>query len=175
MNSAIRFVDVEASGLQTGSYPIEVGWSSPELESEGFLISPAPDWSLRDWSRAAELVHHISLEDCTTHGVAVQDAAVRLNGALAEKSLYSDAPDYDGHWLQRLYQAADMQPTFSLKLLPLETLLRGTLSAQGHGDWWADLDDLSRHVAARYPRTHRAEADARHMAAMYRSVVGLDP
>jgi hypothetical protein len=175
MNTAIRFIDVEASGLQVGSYPVEVGWSSPELVSEGFLVSPAPDWGLDDWSRTAELVHGISLEDCVTQGLPVQEAAVRLNLALNGRLLYSDAPDYDGYWLRRLYKAAAMQPTFSLKLLPLEPLLRDTLRARGHGDWWPDIEDLSRHVHTRHPRTHRAEADARHMAAMYRSALGLEP
>jgi hypothetical protein len=109
------------------------------------------------------------------HGLSVHDAAVRLNHALSGRFVCSDVPDYDGYWLQRLYDAADIEPTFAIKPVPLESLLRDTLRAQGQADHWADLDDLSRHVAAHHPRTHRAEADARHMAAMYRSVLGLDP
>jgi hypothetical protein len=175
MNATICFVDFEASGLHRGSYPIEVGWSSPDLISSGFLISPAPDWGLDDWSRAAELVHGVSFEDCVTYGLSVRDVAVRLNHALDGKVLCSDAPDYDERWLRRLYDAANIQPAFSLKLLPLEPLLRDTLRARGHGDWWPDIEDLSRHVHTRHPRTHRAEADARHMAAMYRSALGLEP
>lgn len=175
MNATICFIDLEASGPHRGSYPIEVEWSSPDLVSGGFLISPAPDWGPDDWRRTAELVHGISLEDCLAQGASVQEAAVRLNRALAERTLYSDAPDYDRSWLLRLYEAAHMQPAFSLKLLPLEPLLRDTLRARGHNDWWPDIEDLSRHVDTRHPRTHRAEADARHMAAMYRSALGLEP
>lgn len=169
MNPNICFFDAEASGLQIGSFPIEVGWSSPEFISESFLICPAPQWEMREWRRTAELIHGISMEDCTEHGLSVFEAADRLNQALSGKAVYSDSPDYDGYWLQRLYETAEIQPAFPLKLLNLETLIRDTLRERGKGDWWADIDDLSRHVGTQYPRTHRAEADARHLAAMYRA------
>ena len=174
-DTEIRFLDCEASGLHHTSYPIEFGWSSPDLVSSGFLICPPMEWDLRDWRRDAELVHGISFEGCIEHGISVIEAAQRLNEALAGKTIHSDAPGYDSQWLRRLYSAAQIEPAFPLTLLRLEDLIRTTLREQGHPDWWADIDDLSRHVDARYPRTHRAEADARHMAAMYRSVCGLEP
>ncbi|MCW3783012.1 3'-5' exonuclease [Defluviimonas salinarum] len=61
----IAFIDFEASGLSAGSWPIEVGLSrfgdGTGITTWSSLVRPEPDWSLDDWSKAAEGVHGLSL------------------------------------------------------------------------------------------------------------------
>ena len=57
---AYVFLDVEASGLHAGSYPIEVGWCGLDLVATSFLIRPHASWTEDDWSVTSERVHGIT-------------------------------------------------------------------------------------------------------------------
>lgn len=59
----LLFLDIEASGLRRGSFPIEVGvaWLSiVDIGSRAELIEPAPHWNRSSWSPDSEAVHGIS-------------------------------------------------------------------------------------------------------------------
>lgn len=55
---AIVFLDIEASSLDSGSFPIEIAWVDVTGCGEAYLISPRFNWN--GWSAASEKLHGIS-------------------------------------------------------------------------------------------------------------------
>lgn len=155
--ATIAFIDLEASGLGADSWPIEVGWCFPEGAPCAHLIRTAPDWKDAAWDPKAEALHGVAREELARAGAAPEDVCDALNGALGGVKVYSDAPDWDGFWLYRLYQAARMRQAFEL---------------------W-DFRDLFAHLSyeqicavraqasAVAPHCHRAAADVLHMQTLF--------
>jgi hypothetical protein len=112
--SVVAFVDIEASGLSEGSFPIEIGWARTDGQAGSILIRPAADWEIDTWDEQAEELHGIGLADLVA-GVAARDAADRLNMVFAGVSLVlSDAREMDGGWLDTLFQETPRERSFSL-------------------------------------------------------------
>jgi hypothetical protein len=65
-DTTLFFVDLEASSLMAGSFPIEVGWISADGRSECHLIRPVPAWD--DWSSKSECLHGIAREHLEARG-----------------------------------------------------------------------------------------------------------
>lgn len=106
-------IDIEASGFGAGSYPIEIGYYQPGGQMFCSLIRPQPDWT--HWDPGAEKVHGVTREILAQHGKPVLDVAQHLNQAFRGQTVYSDAWAHDYPWLWRLYDAADLSPSFHLK------------------------------------------------------------
>lgn len=108
------YLDCEASGLSDDSYPIEVAWLSTDAEGESLLINPetATGWS--HWDPSAEDIHNIKRMDCVANGLHVIEVANRLNSQLRGEVVYTDAPAFDGFWLDRLFQAAGVERLFDV-------------------------------------------------------------
>ncbi|GAA0784383.1 hypothetical protein [Marinobacterium sediminicola] len=108
-------IDLEASGLARESYPIEIAWKCTETGAfDSFLINPesVPDWQY--WDEFAEELHGIEPELLQQEGISAEQACIRLNRALKGREVISDALEYDGFWLRRLFNACDIQPGFHL-------------------------------------------------------------
>ena len=102
-------IDLEASGLARESYPIEIAWKCTKSgASDCFLINPdtVPEWHY--WDECAEELHGIEPDMLQREGISADQACFRLNRALAGKDVVSDAVEYDGFWLRRLFDACDM-------------------------------------------------------------------
>jgi hypothetical protein len=162
----IIFLDVEASGLHRTSYPIEVGWAFLDLSAEGFLLRPASEWTAWDWSYESEKIHGIRRAECLRNGIDVREAARRLNEALSGAHLYCDSPGFDGDWLRKLFAASGIEPAFDLQLRDALTPIRTALAQRGE-----DHRVVGQRLQAVCPRPHRAAADARYLAALYRSAM----
>ena len=108
-------LDFEASGFGYDSYPIEVGYSLGCGERFCMLICPEPSWSY--WDAAAQGVHGISRELLQRSGLRVAQVCGALNSRLAGRTLYSDAWVVDKEWLNKLFAAAGVQPTFQLSAI----------------------------------------------------------
>lgn len=156
--TAIAFVDVEASGLGPQSWPIEVGWGFAGGEPRSMLIRPADNWSMTAWEKAAESLHKISPTRLLGEGHSPIETALVLNAALADATVYSDAPDYDSFWLFRLYDAAGVKPNY--RLHDLADLLIPV--------WTGKPEDLVAAASRTAPHIHRAADDVRHLQEMYR-------
>lgn len=107
-------IDLEASGLSTDSYPIEIAWKNALTgEFDSFLINPdsAPDWDF--WDEFAEEMHGLERETLCLEGYDIFTACERLR-LLKGKCVISDAPQFDHFWLSRLYMAADEEMPFQL-------------------------------------------------------------
>lgn len=156
------FIDLEASGLGDKSWPIEVGWGFVEGNPRAMLIRPHETWRRSEWDPDAEALHGISVAELERDGAEPRDVCRILNTALGGSTVYSDALDWDGFWLYRLYSVGRAKPAFALKdfaevIRPLPSEIIATLVAR------AD---------AEAPRRHRAGSDVAHMQALYRMALG---
>jgi hypothetical protein len=111
------FIDFEASGIAPNSYPIEVAVVSSET-SFSSLIKPARYWTR--WSFDAQDMHGLTQGQLHQEGDTAHVVAKHMNQLFSGQVLCSDSPQ-DGFWLDVLYEAADLMPTFELK--PLEMLV----------------------------------------------------
>jgi hypothetical protein len=143
-------LDVEASGFGRDSYPIEVGFVLPSGQMVCALIRPEPQWT--HWDPLAERVHNISRDTLLYLGQPAQKVARMLNEQLRGMTVYSDGWVNDYSWLGRLFDAAELSPSFRLE--NLRALLRDDEADQWH--------DVKRQVASeRGAPRHRASTDAR--------------
>jgi hypothetical protein len=149
-------LDIEASGLGRGSYPVEVGYVLEDGGSQCMLVRPEPDWN--HWNPAAQGLHRIRREDLLECGLPTGVVAQELNKHLSGRTLYTDAWGHDYSWLALLYDVAGRAPNFRLD--SLQALLTQAEIAQ-----WAALKEQTA-IALGLPR-HRACADARLLQATF--------
>ena len=108
-----NFVDVEASGLGSGSYPIEVGVALADGSRNCTLICPLYEWE--HWDGQAEALHGITREILLVNGRSALKVALMLNEWLGDTVVYSDAWGNDSCWLAKLYQAAGVRQRFQVE------------------------------------------------------------
>lgn len=111
------FIDFEASGIAPDSYPIEVAVVSSDTTFSS-LIKPVRYWT--HWSFDAQDMHGFTQDQLHQEGDTPAAVARNMNQLFSRQVLCSDSPQ-DGFWLDVLYEAADLIPTFELK--PLEVLV----------------------------------------------------
>lgn len=143
-------IDIEASGFGRGSYPIEIGYYTPDGESYCTLIRPQAEWT--HWDAAAEEVHGIARSLLLAKGQPVRDVCLDLNRELRGQTVYCDAWAYDYVWLSLLFDAADLLPAFQLKDI------RELLGDCEQCLWHATRDIVELRLQL---RRHRASGDAR--------------
>lgn len=153
----VAFIDLEASGLSPVSWPIEVGWCLEAGEPEAHLIQPAPDWPREAWDARAEALHGIPLASLTQSGRPAKEICGRLNEQLGGACVFSDAPDWDGFWLYRLFSTGGVRQRF--KLVHFADVFDGIASEK--------IDALIAAAAETAPHRHRAREDVLHMRRVY--------
>lgn len=122
-NSSFIIIDIEASGLDKDSYPIEIAWLDSEGNKDSFLIKPASTWHY--WDEYAEMfIHKISKKQLHQKGISPLEAVNRLNKALTGKTVYSDVVKWDSFWLYQLYTLTNKVMSYTCEdiyyLLPIE-------------------------------------------------------
>lgn len=106
IDQAVFIIDIEASGIQERSFPIEIAWSSLDGRSAGSaLIRPETEWELGTWDGPAEAVHGISLDQLMRNGEPADQVAARFLHTVAGGELFSDARLHDTAWLRMLTDA----------------------------------------------------------------------
>lgn len=110
-------IDLEASGLASNSYPIEVGLALAPGQRYCTMIKPLDSWD--HWDQQAESVHGISREVLHRKGRPVTEVAAELNGLLNNRIVYSDAWGVDNSWVTTLFAAARMDKTFHVSALEM--------------------------------------------------------
>ncbi len=81
-----------------------------------------------------------------------------MNDALSGAAVYSDAPEWDGFWLYRLFDAAKVRRRF--ELLNFADLFERIPPAA--------FLEAKAEVQKKTPHRHRASDDVLHMRALYR-------
>jgi len=129
----IYFLDFEASSLLPGSFPVEVAWINQDGLGESYLIHPTQEWLANgcpNWSLDSERIHGLSVEFLLAEGKPIGEVAARAAAALSapDATVYSNAPTYDGGWLDtllaiggrgELIQVRDVQEAFGEACRPL--------------------------------------------------------
>ena len=165
-------IDLEASSLGDDSYPIEVAW----LESDGSIVSHLiqPHWSWTDWSAKSAALHGITRENIKAHGMEPRQLCGLLADAWAGRMVLSDAPDWDGHWLKRLWQAGGQgDPPWKIADLDgwLENQLFERIDQASHRKAW--LKSAMEQANISSPPSHRAAVDVANLIAYCR--IALQP
>lgn len=106
-------IDLEASGLESESYPIEVGVCFEDGSVYSSLIKREPGWT--HWSNDSEKIHNISRQTLTEEGVHATTVANRLNEMLREKIVYSDAQSHDEFWIDVLFNTVGIKREFEIR------------------------------------------------------------
>lgn len=112
-------IDIEASGIGRGSYPIEIGLALPDGKTHCFLVRPELEWTR--WDREAEAMHGLNRAVLEAQGRGAPEVARRLNDLLQGGTVYSDGWGFDSTWLAALFDAAGMMQRFRVE--PLSALL----------------------------------------------------
>ena len=112
-------IDIEASGLGSNSYPIEIGIVLSNGKTYESLIQPATEWT--HWDCEAENLHGISRQQLLLQGKQAKLVCLELNNLCYGKRLYSDCWVYDFAWLNKLFGQAGIAMTFSCS--PIESIL----------------------------------------------------
>lgn len=107
-------IDIEASGLMKGSFPVEAGWYVDGVFGHQ-IIDPSKHWDTNKWDIDAEAMHGLSLQLLISKGTHPVKVAAHLNRALTGKLVFSDSPELDATWLDDLYQKAKMTRAFELE------------------------------------------------------------
>ena len=154
----INIIDVEASGLDWDSYPIEIA-VLVDGRMQSWLIKPEPCWTY--WNDTAESMHGICRETLIESGELAFRVAIELNDLLEESDgvLYSDAAPWDGVWVRTLFEAVGETQTF--QILSIADLLSEE-QRQAFEDAQYALAQSGKY------RLHRAEPDVRMIEEAYR-------
>ena len=142
-------IDLEASGLASNSYPIEVGLALAPGQRFCALIKPADEWE--HWDQQAESVHGISRDVLAKKGRSVSEIATELNQLLSNRTVYSDAWGVDNSWVTTLFAAARMNKVFNVSALEM------ILNEQQIDVWMETRNEVVRDLDL---ARHRASNDA---------------
>jgi len=139
-------------GAGSARVTIEIGWASidtstGEIQSESHLVRPPLHWDMQPvWDPDAEKLHGISLKQLLAQG----------------------RPADDERWLRIIFDEAGPDPTFTIPRTHAGVLVAQLAAKLG---WDSASYEAAKAEADRNsPRTHRAEADARHWAVLWRMI-----
>ena len=166
------FLDCEASSLSDSSYPVEIAWSDSKGKIESHLINPYlyPE-NYTDWDDSAQRVHGLTRAYLADHGEDPKFIAERLNSILATKIVFSDAPDFDAFWCDRLFEAFGIERKFEFN--HFENILKELLPDEY---WLIDKATGHTYISALYRQArdqcglvrHRAANDVAFMVELYK-------
>ena len=153
---AFIFIDFEASGLSSDSWPIEIGLAWIEgaaVRTWSSLIRPAPGWDMGAWDPRSAKVHGIPREELAAapSADAVAAAAAKL---MSGKTVCSDAPTFDEQWAKRLF--LELPQVVPLRIFDTYNAFDYVLSPAGM--------DHAYEMLSRLHAPHRAGPDAERYA-----------
>jgi hypothetical protein len=164
----IEYLDIEATGLEEGSYPIQFGWCGLDLEPKTVFVKPHSSWPRDMFTEEAFNIHKIEYEYLLTNGSDVEIVSTVLNGHLKGKSVGVDSPGWDGYWTLRLFEASRVKPQFLLD--HVEHI--GKKIAPIANRWCiSNYHSLNEAVDEMFPHTHKAHEDALRLAAKTRMFI----
>ena len=168
MDQIPSFLDFEASSLSPQSYPIELAWSLEDGSVESHLISPRGIETWTDWDPEAERIHGIPRDLLLAQGQPPSMVCGFANKQLSGKTVYCDAPSFDGMWLAKLFSICrDVYPGFELK--HIDDLLVAMISPEvsGRTRALARVPSLKLEARKRKPQRHRAAWDVEYLVQLW--------
>lgn len=167
---AVRFFDVEASGLHQGSFPIQFGWCDLNLQAEQFLVKPHSTWTVELTDPESTKIHGIERQETIDHGLTLEMACLKLNNQFSECHVISDAPSFDEYWTNRLFVTANMKREFSI--CSIESVLLKYNSPEILDQLFSPQhESVQEAILKQYPHTHKADEDGLSAAACFRGLI----
>jgi hypothetical protein len=108
-------LDIEASGLQTQSFPLQIAWCDVQGISRCYLLKPSAKWDVESWDVNAETLHGISLFHAQQNGMDCVVVAKELNAHLQAMTVVSDGVAFDSNWLSMIFASAGIEPLFKIQ------------------------------------------------------------
>ncbi|SOC26813.1 hypothetical protein [Thalassospira xiamenensis] len=154
----VAIFDFETSGLHEGSYPIEYGIATCDLDIQSALIKRHDTWKEREWDETAEReIHHISRKMLEISGIWPEQAVVNIRKAVVGRTAYTDSPRWDQRWVDELFIAVTGSCAPFVFRHVLYDLLAGIAGKRGiDAEMLIKLVD---EVSSQSPSTHRAGPD----------------
>jgi len=167
----LYFLDCEASSLSHKSYPIEIAWSDQQGNIESHLINTNeyPE-NYTDWDPEAEKIHGLSQEYLYEKGKSPLHVANCLNEALKNKTVYTDASDFDKFWCDRLFSACNLKREFNFGEMDklLKQLLPDQFSYINYFTGYNQIDELKQQARIECGLdAHRASNDVAYLIKLY--------
>ena len=114
-------LDIEASGTGDDSYPVEIAWIRLDgAQSFSTLINPDSVTGWDSWSSEATL-HGLTRDECCERGETVAYVARRVFQLMKDYPVFSDSPEQDQKWLEKLLSSAGYP--CPERLMPIETMV----------------------------------------------------
>lgn len=158
-HAKLSFVDFEASSLDLDSWPVEAAILGTSGQGDAFLIRRHPSWSMGAWDRRSANIHGIALADLQEKGEDWEAGLARLEAKAQGHPVFSDAAEFDQHWLDRLATAAGRAAPFRIR--DWHEALPSGLKPRVWRAIRAEAGMLA-------PRAHRAAADTKFMLEVWR-------
>lgn len=157
------FLDIEASSLSGSSYPVEVAWNLPDGNIECYLINPyLYPREYDDWSPDAQATHGLSREYLMNNGEAPNFVTQKMLNSLSGVDIYTNAPEFDGVWIRRLFNAVGKDMSFRFK----DTF-------QLFSYFCPEPFQHDKEARERAGGIHRASFDVKYLIEMYRLCAGI--
>lgn len=158
----IAFLDIEASGLMRGSFPVEAAWLTSDGRGE-VLISPSGAWDESRWDSDAEAMHGITINELKRKGRHPRVAAASLESALRGRLVFCDAPEYDSAWADMIHEAGGVQRTYRIESIGKLLSYVGVSADRAY----RIFDDVRR----RYPSRGRARQGVEYLSAVFEAAL----
>lgn len=114
LRNRIALLDVEASGLMRGAFPVEVAWWSEKSEDD-LIIDPTDSWDTSKWDADAEAMHGLTVGELKRKGRHPRIVAARLNQAFEGLLVFCDSPAHDVGWLDMLHDAGGVKRDYKVE------------------------------------------------------------
>lgn len=156
-------IDVKASGLMSGSFPVEVGFLVFEETKPGdfkervetYVVKPDAGWDPNHWDVEAQAMHGLSFHDLRRFGHDTQSIAAHLLHHMRNRVVFTDAVEHDERWLDKLHQAAKRPRDYEILSLTRLQRLMGLDSKTG--------DEIFAKARARFGHSGRAGPGVRFL------------
>lgn len=162
LRARIAFLDIEASGLMSGAFPVEAAWLTAEGSGE-VLISPSGCWDESRWDADAEAMHGITLNDLKRRGRHPKVAAASLESALRGKLVFCDSPDHDTAWADMIHEAGGVDRTYRIETVGKLLGHLGLSASRSYG--------LFARARETHPSRGRARQGVEHLVAVFEAAV----
>lgn len=159
-------IDIEASGLGSACYPIEIALADHKGQiAYQALIRPTTSWmNGNGWDQKAEAIHGISQEHLLQHGLPPSRVVTDISVALGDHILLSDHGfEWDRAWVDVLWKA-------SMHGGAPPTIISATDWLQGQ--FGITKDAYQAALGCQELSFHRAGSDAARLARAIGSLIG---
>ncbi|MEP3562017.1 MAG: hypothetical protein ABJM19_11265 [Marinobacter sp.] len=117
-------LDIEASGIGNGSYPVEIAWSRVDgSQSFSALINPDSVDGWEGWSDEA-IRRGLTRKECCERGEPAAYVARQVSRLLTDYPVFSESPVQDQKWLDALFTA--IGKPWPVQLIPIEHAVKAS-------------------------------------------------